>query len=162
MGLAGMDFDHEGLTLTPWGDRPIIIKGLKLHGASVDLKISGHGNNAASLKLNGKALPAGSRKIAWSALKGKTAKLELIRSEKAPAYPVIVRADGLRVTALDTASGCLSAKISGEMSGEVVVQASTKAKVSVDGKRVKCTYDPSTRCFIVPFEGKGVMELVIG
>ncbi|MFZ2653996.1 MAG: hypothetical protein WAX69_03715 [Victivallales bacterium] len=161
MGLAGMDFDHEGLTLTPWGDKSISILGLKLHGVAVDLKISGRGNHVGSLKLNGKALPAGSRKIAWSAFKGRTAKLELIRSEKAPSHPVIVRADGLRVIALDTAPGCLSAQIAGEMSGEVVIQAKSAARVSVDGKRVKCLYDHSTRCFIIPFDGKKTMEVSV-
>jgi ABC-type dipeptide/oligopeptide/nickel transport system ATPase component len=29
------DFDHEGLTLTPWGDRPVDIRGLKLHRPDV-------------------------------------------------------------------------------------------------------------------------------
>ncbi len=157
MGLAGMDFDHEGLTLTPWGDRPVDIRGLKLHNVSVDLKIRGRGTHVGSLKLNGKSLPAGSRKIAWSALKGASAKLELVRSEKAPNHPVIVRADGLRVKAVSTKSGALAATISGDISGEMVIQAPAKARVLVDGKAVKAAYDQATRGFIIPFEGKGVV-----
>jgi hypothetical protein len=161
MGLAGMDFDHEGLTLTPWGEMPIDIKGLKLHGVSVDLKISGRGTNIGSLKLNGKLLPAGSRKISWSAFKGKTAKLELVRSVKAPAHPVIVRADGLRISELENSSTRFSSRISGDMSGEIVVQAKLTAHIGVDGKRVKCLYDSATRCFIIPFAGKGDMLVSI-
>src|SRR5258707_11958649 len=42
---------------------------------------------------NGRALPAGSRKILWKDLKGKTAKIDLVRSDKSPRHPVIVRAD---------------------------------------------------------------------
>ena len=88
MGLAGMDFDHEGVTFTPWGNRPLAIRNLKLHGVAIDLTIGGSGNHIGSLKLNGKSIPAGSRKIPWSALKGKRAKIELIRSKKEPNHLV--------------------------------------------------------------------------
>ena len=66
------------------------ISGFSAHsrGVAVDLTIGGSGNHIGSLKLNGKPLPAGSRKIAWSSLKGKKAKIELIRSKKAPNHPV--------------------------------------------------------------------------
>jgi hypothetical protein len=161
MGLAGMDFDHEGLTLTPWGDRPIDIRGLTLHGVSMDVKIAGAGNHVGSLKLNGKALPAGSRKILWSQFKGKTALLELIRSRKAPRCPVVVRADGLRVTAIETGRGRLSAQVAGEMSGEVVVQTTAMAQVSIGGRPQSCPYDPATRTLAISLPRSGVVELAI-
>lgn len=84
IGLAGMEFNHEGITFTPWGDSKISIGNLNLRGVSINIKITGAGNHIGSLKLNGKPLPAGSSKIAWSDLKGKTAKIELIRSVKRP------------------------------------------------------------------------------
>ena len=150
MGLAGMDFDHEGVTFTPWGNRELSIKNLKLRGVSIDLKISGSGNHIGSLKLNGKTLPAGSRKIAWSALKGKSAKIALVRSKKALNHPVIVRADGLRVESVQTKTGGLTAQIFGVISGEVVIAVNGKKTVRVDGKPVKASRDPATGSITIP------------
>lgn len=160
-GLAGMDFDHEGLTLTPWGDRPIDIRGLKLRGVTVDLRIRGRGAHVGALTLNGNALPAGSRKIAWSLLKGRRSTLELLRTERRPRHPVIVRADGLRVQAVTHARGRLSARVDGVMSGEVVVQAAASAHVRVDGQPRECPYDSATRCFAVPVNGSAVVEVIL-
>jgi hypothetical protein len=151
MGLAGMDFDHEGLTLTPWGDRPVSIKGLKLHGVAVDVEITGEGNHVGSLSLDGVSLPAGSRKIQWSQLRGMTARIELVRSRNAPACPVIIRADGLRVEVLESATGTLRARVSGSISGEIVVQASASATFTLDGKASRFPYDSSTGTFAIPF-----------
>ena len=160
-GLAGLDFDHEGLTLTPWGDRPLDILGLLLRGVAVDLKIRGRGRHVGSLKLNGKNLPAGLRKIGWKEFTGKTARLELIRSEKAPLYPVIARADGLRLDQFQSGPRSLSIRVSGAMSGEVVVLANAKAKISVNGAPVNPTFDRSTGTFSIGFRGMGNLKLEI-
>jgi len=141
MGLAGMDFDHEGITFTPWGDRPLRIANLKLRNTAIDLTIRGKGNNLASLTLNGKKLNAGSRKILWSQLKGKKAKVEIARTDKVPNHPVIVRADGLRIEKLITAKGRLSATISGAMTSEIVIFAATQPTVTINGKPQKCAYN---------------------
>jgi hypothetical protein len=161
VGLAGLDFDHEGLTLTPWGDMPIRVQGLRLHGVSVDLKISGRGTHIGSLKLNGKALPFGSRKIAWKNLKGKSASIELVRSEKTPAVPVIIRADGLRVNLLESKAGHLSARIGGDMTGEVVVQTTAKPRVLIKGKPAHVSYDASMKTVTIPFPHDGDLKLEI-
>jgi hypothetical protein len=160
-GLAGLDFDHEGFTLTPWGDLPVNIRGLHLHGTSLDLSIRGQGRHIGTLKLNGRALPSGSRKIFWKQFKGKTVRIDLVRSEKAPKHPVIVRADGLRVTDLECRSSRLSAAIDGQMSGEVVIQATAKAKALVNGRPVECIADASTGTICVPFLHGGRMQLTI-
>jgi hypothetical protein len=160
-GLAGLDFDHEGLTLTPWGTMPVDIRGLKLHGVSVDFKIRGEGKHIGSLKLNGKSLPAGSRKINWKDFKGRKATIELVRSKTAPEVPVIVRADGLSVKLLAAKPDQTSARISSEMSGEVAVQAKASAKIRVDGKEVKASYDRSTGTFSIPFPKPGAMKLEV-
>ena len=160
-GLAGLDFDHEGLTVTPWGDRPVKISGLRLRGVSVDLKISGQGSHLGALKLNGKIMPAGLRKIAWKQFTGKKAKLEIIRSTKAPKQPVIVRADGLKVDSLETKGGRLTARISGEMSSEIVVQAGKRARILVNGQAAKYSYDAPTGTVIVPFPLPGEARLEI-
>jgi hypothetical protein len=159
--LAGMDIDHEGLTLTPWGERPVDIEGLKLRGACIDLTIRGKGSHVGSLKLNGKPLPAGSRKIAWAALAGKQARLELTRAEKSPAHPVVVRADGLGVTALDCAPGRLTFRVEGRMSGEVLVQAPAGAAVSVGGRPAVCPYDPATGCFMIGYAGGEPLDIAV-
>jgi hypothetical protein len=160
-GVAGLDFDHEGLTLTPWGDVPVDIRGLRMHGVSIDLKISGSGKHVGKLTLDGKPLPAGSRKIPWKALKGRSARVELARSEKPPGHPVIVRADGLRAASVVTASGRLSARIDGDMTGEVVVQTASRAKVLVDGHPFKCRRETSTGTVSIPFENRGEIQLEI-
>ncbi len=160
-GLAGMDIDHEGLTLTPWGDHPVEIRGLKLRDACIDLSINGKGNHIGALKLNGKPLPAGSRKIAWSELAGERAGLELTRSETTPARPVVVRADGLRVTVLDTADGLLVVRVTGEMSGEVVVQAPADAVVNVGGKPATGPYDRATGCVTIAYAGGASLDIDI-
>ncbi len=160
-GLAGLDFDHEGLTVTPWGQRPIDIQGLRLHGTSVDLRIRGKGRHVGSLTLNGKRFPSGSRKIPWSSFKGKKIRIELVRSPKGPPHPVIVRADGLRISEIETRSGRLSVFIDGEMTGEVVVQAPGKAVVRIDGEPVRCARDASTGTFAIPFSNQGKRRLEI-
>ena len=93
-----MDFDHEGFTLHAVGRPADRRRGLRLRGAALDLTIRGRGTHVGALKLNGRLLPAGSRKIAWGELRGPRARLELVRSTRPPRHPVIVRADGLRVT----------------------------------------------------------------
>jgi hypothetical protein len=159
--LAGMDIDHEGITLTPWGDRPVDIRGLKLRGATIDLAIRGKGSHIGSLKLNGKPLPAGSRKIAWATLAGKRAALELTRSEKAPAHPVVVRADGLSVAVQESAAGRLAFRVEGGMSGEVVVQAPAGAAVTVGGKPAACPYDRATGCVSIRCAGGEPLEIAV-
>ncbi len=162
MGLAGMDFDHEGVTLTPWGDRKISIRGLMLRGVSVDLSISGRGTHIKSLKLNGNPLPAGTRKISWLQLSGNNAKIDLIRTEEEPQHPVIIRADGLRVTKITSEPGKLSACIDGDISGEVVIQSCKPVKVMVDNQTVECAYDADTKTITVPFAGTGSNVINIG
>lgn len=160
LALAGMDFDHEGINLTPWGNRPLTITGLRLRGVSVDLEITGSGNHVGSLTLNGEAVPAGSRKILWSQLTGMTAPIELVRSQKPPGGPVIVRADGLRVEVVESAKGTLCARISGTISGEIVVQASASAMLSLDGKASLFPYDSSTGTFTIPFQKGKALEIL--
>lgn len=158
-GLAGIDIDHEGFTLTPWGERPIEIHGLKLRDVYIDLSISGKGNYIGELKLNGQELPAGSHKIAWSELTGDRVTVELVRSEMPPAQPVIVRADGLQVTVEDSPAGQLAATIKGEMSGEIIVQATSDTIVNIDGQKVQCPYDPGTGCFTILYAGKQAVKI---
>ena len=160
--LAGLDFDHEGITVTPWGDRPLSIKGLLLRGVSVDLEIKGAGTHVGSLKLNGRPLPAGSRKILWSQLKGKTAKIELVRSNKAPGCPVIVRADGLRVEVVESGKETLLALVEGSISGEVVIQAPATAKCSVDGQRIQAPHDPATGTLTIPIMPGRLSKISLG
>jgi hypothetical protein len=160
-GLAGLDIDHEGLTMTPWGRMPVDIRGLKLHGISVDIKIRGEGTHIGSLKLNGKSMPTGLRKIGWSEFKGKKATIELVRSKTAPGVPIIVRADGLSVKLISSKSGDISARVSSEMSGEVAVQAKSTANILVDGKEVKVPYERSTGTFSIPFPKPGEMKLEV-
>jgi len=161
VGLAGMDFDHEGITFTPWGDCKLSISNLKLRGVSIDLKISGSGNHIGSLKLNGKALPAGSRKIPWSALKGKSVEITLVRSKKVPNHPVIVRADGLRVEAVQTKTGGLTAQISGAISGEVVVACVKPPRVWIDDQAVKVPFDRASKTLTIPVPARGCSLLKI-
>ncbi len=161
VGLAGLDFDHEGLTLTPWGDRKIDIAGLKLHGLSVDLHISGKGNHIDSLKLNGVPVNPGTHKIAWADLTGDTAVIELVRSKNAPKHPVIVRADGLAVTVVATVPGILTATVTGAISGELAIQASEAATVSVNGNPISCTFESSTGTHIVPFASATAIQLEV-
>lgn len=162
-GLAGLDFDHEGLTLTPWGSVPVSIRGLRVRRTtSVDLTITGRGNHIGRLKLNGRVLPAGSRKIGWSALRGKTARLELVRTTKSPRHPVIVRADGLQVQVAPSVARRLVAKVSGKMSGEVVIEAPRNAQIILDGREIAYSYDVATGTFTVPVEpGTVRLEAVV-
>lgn len=160
-GLAGMDFDHEGITFTPWGDRDLSIENLKLRGVSIDLKISGSGNHIGSLKLDGKTLTAGSRKIPWAALKGKSAKIAIVRSEKAPNHPVIVRADGLRITGVETRRGSLTAQIQGEISGEVVVASAKPLRVWINDQAVKVPFDRASKTLNIPVPARGCSVLKI-
>jgi hypothetical protein len=94
-------------------------------------------------------------------LKGKTARIELVRGNKAAAVPEIVRADGLRVALLDGKPGRLSASIGGDMTGEVVVQTTAAARVSVNGKPAQCPYDSSLGTITIPFNNDGDLKLEI-
>ncbi len=150
-GVAGLDVDHEGITVTPCGGMPVDIRGLRLRGTSIDLRISGRGSHIRSMRLDGKLLPAGTRKIAWAAFSRKRMRLEVVRTVKAPDHPVIVRADGLRVMAVTAASGRLSARVQGDMSGEAVIQVTPRARVLVDGGLVVvAARESSTGCVSVP------------
>jgi hypothetical protein len=159
LGLAGLDFDHEGLTVTPWGDRPVKINGLRLRGVSVDLKISGRGSHLGSLKLNGKTLPTSLRKISWKELKGKRVRLEIVRSTRAPKHPVIVRADGLKISLIANKGALLTARVGSGMSGEIVIQAGKRARILVNGQPKACPHDATTGTFCVPVPGDLPLEI---
>lgn len=160
-GVAGLDADHEGLTVTPWGGRPVAIRGLRLRGARIDLAIRGRGPHLLSLRLNGRPLPAGCRKIPWSALAGARARLEVVRTATAPRHPVIVRADGLRVEAVETAPGRLAARIAGGMSGEVAVEVAPGSTLLVDGQALELVREPATGCVSIPYAPGGEMRIEI-
>ncbi len=160
-GVAGMDFDHEGITFTPWHDIPLHIRQLSLRGKAVDIQIRGAGPHLKSLKLNGRLLPAGSRKIAWNLLGSPHSRLELLRTPTPPGHPVIVRADGLVVSNVSTRPGHLRARVTGEMSGEIIVQTRAGAKISVNGDAHKYVYDSGTGTVCIPWRQKGPMRLDI-
>ena len=160
-GIAGLDFDHEGVTLTPWGKMPLSIKQLKLRGVSIDLEIKGSGRHVGSLKLNGKELSKGSRKIAWSQLKGKKAKIELVRTDKASDRPSIIRADGISVEVVESGKGLLRAKAAGGISGELIIAAAASAKILVDGKSFKAKYCKDLKAFTVPFVQGSEIEITV-
>jgi hypothetical protein len=159
--LAGLDFDHEGLTISPLGDRPVKIAGLRLHGVPVDFTIRGKGPHLGSLKLNGKPLATSLHKLSWSQLKGKRAKLEIVRTIRVPAQPVILRADGLRIDLLEEKRGRLAVRVRGSIGGEVVVRAPKSAKILLQGRPVAAFYDRATGAFTVPFAEPGEAKLEI-
>lgn len=148
--LAGIDFDHEGLTISACGGRPLRIEGWKIRGGTLDLEVSGAGPYLAELKLNGTPLPLGLQKISWSQLAGH-ARLEWVRTTEAPASPSILRADGLSVSLVASDAATLSAWVSGKTSGEVVVRASALAKVTLAGAPVG-THDANTGTLVIPVE----------
>jgi hypothetical protein len=150
-GVAGLDIDHEGLTVTPWSDIPVSIQGLRLHETIIDLRILGSGQHIKTMQLNGEALPTGTRKIPWAALTAKHSQLEVLRTDRIPGHPVIVRADGLRVTGVDASPGRLTARIAGDMSGEAVIQVTSGASVLVDGQPASLIHEPSTGCVSLPY-----------
>jgi len=161
IGLAGLDFDHEGLTITPWGDRPVKIGGLRLRDTWVDIKLSGKGAHLGALKLDGKPLNTALHKISWNEFKGRKAKLEIVRTTKAPTHPVILSADGLRVDLIEAKPGRLEARITGGISGEIVVRAAKRAKVLVDGEPFAASYSSELGAFTVPFLTPGKLRLEI-
>lgn len=150
-GVAGLDFDHEGITLTPWGGIPVEISRLRLHGIPIDISISGRGSHAASLVLNGQPQSPALLKIPWEKLAGDAARIELVRTEAAPAHPVVVRADGLRVTLQECDEHGLSALVSGSMAGEIVVRANASARIVINGKPAAGPFDPDTSTFTLDF-----------
>ncbi len=160
-GVAGMDFDHEGITFNPWHDIPLNISRLSLRGKPVDIQIRGAGPHLKSMKLNGRPLPPGSRKVAWNLLRSPHSRLELLRTHRPPGHPVIVRADGLAVSKVSTRPGHLSATVTGEMSGEVIVQTRSVATIVVDGDTRKYVHDSSTGTVCIPLRQQGTMTLNI-
>ena len=161
VGLAGMDFDHEGITFTPWGASPLDIRGLKLRGTCFDLKITGSGSHLGALRVNGKSIPVGSRKLHWSECNKRSIKLELVRSSQAPPHPEIVRADGLRIEKLKTKKGRLAATIGGDMSGEIVVFCASPPLITLNGRPLDCAYDAHARTLTIPFSEPGTRDLIV-
>jgi len=130
-GLAGMEFDHEGLTFNPCGRTPIEIKNLRLRGCAIDLKVSGSGASLKSLKLNGRELGPACHKIGWDML-GKKARIELARGVSDRLS--VLRADGLRVSEVSADAKRLRGVVEGGMSGELLVSAPADATALLDGK----------------------------
>ncbi len=159
-GLAGLDFDHEGLTFNPCGDIPIRISGLKLREHVINLNVTGSGSHFSSFELDGRELGAACCKIAWDSLKP-TAQIEIVRSEQVPAYPCILRADGLRVTQLEMDGKRLRCVIEGAMSGEVEVRTTSAAQITVDGRSAVCHFDHDTQMSIIPFSGRNAIRIEI-
>ncbi len=160
-GVAGLDFDHEGITVTPWGSMPVDVRGLRLRGVSIDLKIRGRGTHLGSLRLNGKLLPAGLHKIAWNSFKGKSARIEVVRSERAPSVPVIIRADGLHGKLLESGHGRLVARIEGDMTGEVIVRAPARARIFINDERLETPRDSVLGTFTIPFNHNDKLKLEV-
>ena len=159
-GLAGLDFDHEGLTFNPCGDIPVMITGLKLRDHLIDVNVTGHGPHFSSFRLDGLEIGSACRKIAWDGLRA-TAQIEIVRCEEAPAYPCIIRADGLRVTKAALDGKRLQCLVEGSMSGEVVVRTTSAARVMIGGRAIVCSFDPDTSTMIIPFSGGNAVEMEI-
>ncbi|MDR1146331.1 MAG: hypothetical protein LBK71_09385 [Verrucomicrobiales bacterium] len=159
-GAAGLDFDHEGLTVTPWSDVPVTIRGVNLRGTRTDITVRGRGNYLARLQLNGKTLPAGSRKIAWSQLTGRSARLEITRTDQAPQEPEILRADGLRVQLLRSGKGELVATINGDMHGEVVLHVPVSCQVRLNNEPVTVRPNDAAQS-IIPYRRGERMQLTV-
>ncbi len=161
VGMAGIDVDHEGLTLTPWGDSPMRIRNLILQGRSIDLKLSGKGTHIRSLKVNGKAQPAGISKLLWKNLKGKRIRIELVRTTAAPKVPELLRADGLAITNAKTSGKTLSFTASGMMNSELVIRAKKSANVEIGGKPVSAEYNRELGAIVIPVESGSKLAINI-
>ena len=158
-GLAGLDFDHEGLTFNPCGNTPVSITNLELCGRAIDIKVSGSGPHVESLKLNGRALGAACRKILWDGLKQKN-RIEIVRSTKAAKHPCVIRADGLKVSDVSLKGARLSCVVGGAMSGELLVSAPAGAKPLVDGRPVAALRDDCGNISVpIAAGGRHVVEL---
>lgn len=151
-GLAGLDFDHEGVTFTPWGDRPLEIRGLMARGKSLDIAISGRASHVGSIRLNGRLWPKGLYKIPWSAMKGRKVRIEFHRTQNPPGHPVVLRADGLGVRVISCDAGKLKVSVSGMISGEMLVRAQRNSRLFLDGTSCHAAYDAATGTFCIPFE----------
>ncbi|MDR1304516.1 MAG: hypothetical protein LBK76_04755 [Verrucomicrobiales bacterium] len=160
-GLAGLDFDHEGLTVTPWGSRRVTISGLLLRGVKVTVNVSGRGNQLGSLQLNGRPLPVSCRKILWSQLKGKTARIDIVRTAKKSSQPAILRADGLRVKVLGASRGTLTVSVSGAINGEVLAHSPKRGPLTVNGRPLPVTWDDAGNAAVpyTPADGELRLEL---
>lgn len=158
-GLAGLDFDHEGITFTPLGQGSLEIQNLHLRHTSLSLSIEGSGRYVKKWTLNNVALPLGSHKIAWSQLPKGKANLKIVRTDEAPLHPVIVRADGLQVSLDKSQRRQLTARITGTMTGEVIIRANADTQISVNGSPFACRYEATTSTFTVPYAASGVMTL---
>jgi hypothetical protein len=161
MGLAGMDVDHEGITFTPWGERPLEITNLKLRDTVLDLSITGTGNHLAAMTLDGETLSPGTRKVAWSDLAGKHARLEIVRTNQAPDHPVVVRADGLRLGQVRVAPGELRCAIAGDMSGELVLWSPTPPEVRIDGEILESTSGDACGTTIIPVAEAATVQVTV-
>jgi len=71
-------------------------------------------------------------------------------------FPFGLRSLG-EVEGVECAKGTLSARVSGSISGEIIVQASASATLSIDGKSSRFPYDSFTGTFAIPFlKGKSL------
>lgn len=159
-GLAGLDFDHEGITFNPCGDIPIRISGLKFREHLINISITGSGAHFSSFELDGRELGAACRKIAWDELKS-TSQINIARSSKTPIHPCMLRADGLRVTQVHVDGKKLRCVIEGSMSGEVEVRTTSAAQITVDGRSAVCPFDHDTQTIIIPFSGRDAIQIEI-
>jgi hypothetical protein len=144
LSLAGLDFDHEGITINPWGDIPVAINGLKIRGFSVGIRIRGQGRFLKELRKNGELQPIALHKLLWSDLKGSHIDLEWVRSDVLPVGPSIIRADGLRVILIESSATHLKAQVEGNMSGEVIVNTSRGSRVLANGNSTQHSYSSET------------------
>lgn len=159
--LAGLDFDHEGLTFTPWGARPVEIRRMLMRGRYVDVKLTGAGRHVRSITLNGRKLPAGLHKIPWALLRRRPARLVFQRTNTPPPHPVVVRADGLKIRVTACEGRRLAFTVSGVVTGEVAVQASPGANVRVNGRAFDSVFEPATRTVIIPFANEGPLKVEV-
>ncbi|MCK6488233.1 MAG: hypothetical protein L6R48_07890 [Planctomycetes bacterium] len=146
--IAGIEFDHGGITCGPGLDRPLTLAGIRHRGRTVALATAGAGVHVAAIAVNGRPL-AGSCKIPADHCPDPDWRIELHRAAVPPAGPAILAADGATLTRLRATGTSLAVQIDAPGSVRVWLRAAAAARITWQGAAIAGEREADGRCAVL-------------
>ena len=131
---AGIEWHRGGILYVPAEDEgKVEIRRLVNNGAAFDIHIDGKGAFVGSFTLNGKVV-RGTMQVPADGVRKGTNRLEIVRSRKPFAQPVLLSAPDARIRSLECGKNGLAFVVDAALRSPIRVHAPSKPRIRVNGK----------------------------
>jgi hypothetical protein len=143
-GILGMDIDHGGFTVGPGLDEPVRISGLRFQGKTVSIGTRGAGTRLRGMTVNRRTI-SGTCKVPADCCADAEWHIEIERTMEPPASPIILSADGARLTQVNADAKSVIAQVECPAAVRVWIGSPRKPQVQWNGKSTEVQWDATNR-----------------